>query len=84
MRSTPRSQRGQSILVVVEADAPELADAAANKLADALKQDTGEFSAISQPAGGPFFEHNGLLFLPTDTVLSTTGQLVQARPLVKS
>jgi len=75
-------QRGQSILVVVEADAPELADAAADKLADALKQEPREFGAVSQPAGGPFFEHNGLLFLPTDTVLSTTGQLVQARPLV--
>ncbi|HTH60598.1 MAG TPA: MMPL family transporter [Paraburkholderia sp.] len=75
-------QRGGSILVVVEADAPELADAAATKLADALKQDTEAFSGVSQPAGGPFFEHNGLLFLPTETVLSTTGQLVQARPLV--
>ena len=75
-------QRGQSLLVVVEADAPELADAAANKLADALKQAPREFSAVSQPAGGPFFEHNGLLFPSTAQVLSTTGQLVQARPLV--
>ncbi|TDV05091.1 MMPL family transporter [Paraburkholderia caballeronis] len=75
-------QRGQSLLVVVEADAPELADAAANRLADALKQDSSEFGAVSQPAGGPFFEHNGLLFPPVATVLSTTGQLVQARPLV--
>ncbi|HXZ07525.1 MAG TPA: MMPL family transporter, partial [Paraburkholderia sp.] len=75
-------QRGQSLLVVVEAQAPELADAAADKLAAALKQDPREFSAVSQPAGGPFFEHNGLLFPPTADVLSTTGQLVQARPLV--
>jgi uncharacterized protein len=75
-------QRGQSLLVVVEADAPELADAAADKLADALRQDPREFSEISQPAGGPFFEHNGLLFPSTASVLSTTGQLVQARPLV--
>ncbi|WP_322062119.1 MMPL family transporter [Paraburkholderia sp. J63] len=75
-------QRSSSLLVVVEAQAPELADAAAAKLADALKQDTREFSAVSQPAGGPFFEHNGLLFPSTQTVLSTTGQLVQARPLV--
>lgn len=75
-------QRGQSLLVVVEANAPELADAAADKLADALRQDPREFSAVSQPAGGPFFEHNGLLFPSTAEVLSTTGQLVQARPLV--
>ncbi|HKT97072.1 MAG TPA: MMPL family transporter, partial [Paraburkholderia sp.] len=75
-------QRSSSLLVVVQAQAPELADAAADKLADALKQDSREFSAVSQPAGGPFFEHNGLLFPSTQTVLSTTGQLVQARPLV--
>lgn len=75
-------QRASSLLVVVQADAPELADAAADKLAQALKQDTREFSSVSQPAGGPFFEHNGLLFPSTQTVLSTTGQLVQARPLV--
>ena len=75
-------QRDQALLVVVEADAPELADAAANRLAAALKQHPREFSAVSQPAGGAFFEHNGLLFLPTPTVLSTTGQLIQARPLV--
>jgi hopanoid biosynthesis associated RND transporter like protein HpnN len=75
-------QRASSLLVVVEADAPELADAAAAKLAQALQADSREFSAVSQPAGGPFFQHNGLLFPPTATVLSTTGQLVQARPLV--
>ncbi|QGZ63844.1 hopanoid transporter HpnN [Paraburkholderia acidisoli] len=75
-------QRASSLLVVVQADAPELADAAADKLAQALKQDTREFSSVSQPAGGPFFEHNGLLFPSTQTVLTTTGQLVQARPLV--
>jgi uncharacterized protein len=75
-------QRGQSLLVVVEAQAPELADAAADKLADALRQDPREFSEVSQPAGGSFFEHNGLLFPSTANVLSTTGQLVQARPLV--
>lgn len=75
-------QRDQALLVVVEADVPEFADAAANKLAGALRANAREFSAVTQPAGGPFFEHNGLLFLPTPTVLSTTGQLVQARPLV--
>ncbi|OTP65634.1 Hopanoid-associated RND transporter, HpnN [Caballeronia sordidicola] len=37
-----------------------------------------------QPAGGPFFERNGLLFLPLDEVRSTTTQLVQARPLVNA
>ncbi len=76
--------RGQTVLVVVEARAPEFADAAANALTAALKADPKEFVAVSQPAGGPFFEHNGLLFPSTDEVLSTTSQLVQSRPLVNA
>ena len=57
--------RGQTVLVVVEARAPEFADAAANALTAALKPSEG-FIAVSQPAGGPFFEHNGLLFPSTE------------------
>lgn len=77
-------QRTQTVLVVVEADAPEFADTAADELAASLKKDTSEFSSVTQPAGGPFFQHNGLLFLPVNDVLNTTGQLVQARPLVNA
>ena len=77
-------QRAQTLLVVVEANAPEFADAAADALAAKLQTNPKEFAAVTQPAGGPFFEHNGLLFLPPDEVQSTTGQLAQARPLVNS
>ncbi|HEY1998219.1 MMPL family transporter [Paraburkholderia sp.] len=77
-------QRGQTILVVVEARAPEYADAAANELTAALKSQPKEFVAVSQPAGGKFFERNGLLFPSLEDVQSTTGQLVQSRPLVNT
>ncbi|MGF6721568.1 hopanoid biosynthesis associated RND transporter like protein HpnN [Paraburkholderia sp. GAS41] len=77
-------QRGQTVLVVVEARAPEFADAAANTLTAALKSQPKEFVAVTQPAGGPFFEHNGLLFPSLDEVQSTTGQLVQSRPLINA
>lgn len=77
-------QRTQTVLVVVEADAPEFADTAADELAASLKKDTSEFGSVTQPAGGPFFQHNGLLFLSVNDVLNTTGQLVQARPLVNA
>ncbi|SMG58489.1 hopanoid transporter HpnN [Paraburkholderia susongensis] len=76
--------RGDTVLVVVEARAPEFADAAANALSAALRADPKEFTSVSQPAGGPFFEHNGLLFPSTDEVMSTTSQLVQSRPLVNA
>ena len=77
-------QRAQTLLVVVEANAPEFADAAADALAAHLQNEPKEFASVTQPAGGPFFEHNGLLFLPVDEVQSTTGQLAQARPLVNA
>ncbi|RDK02101.1 MMPL family transporter [Paraburkholderia lacunae] len=77
-------ERGQTVLVVVEARAPEFADAAANALTAALRADSKEFVAVTQPSGGPFFEHNGLLFPSTDEVLSTTSQLIQSRPLVNA
>ncbi|TGT11984.1 RND transporter, partial [Mesorhizobium sp. M3A.F.Ca.ET.174.01.1.1] len=76
--------RGDTVLVVVEARAPEFADAAAGALTAALKAEPKEFVAVSQPAGGPFFEHNGLLFPSTEEVMSTTSQLVQSRPLVNT
>jgi len=77
-------QRAQTVLVVVEARAPEFADVAAGLLTTALQKQPKEFVSAVQPAGGPFFEHNGLLFLPLDEVQSTTTQLVQARPLVNA
>jgi hopanoid biosynthesis associated RND transporter like protein HpnN len=77
-------QRGGSILVVVEADAPEFADTAATDLADTLRKDTKQFVSVTLPTGGSFFEHNGLLFLPVHDVQSTTTQLVQARPLLNA
>ncbi|WP_321929734.1 hopanoid transporter HpnN [Paraburkholderia guartelaensis] len=75
-------QRGGSILVVVESNAPEFADTAASELASALRKDTDRFVAVTQPGAGPFFAHNGLLFLPLRDVQSTTSQLTQARPLL--
>ena len=79
-------QRDETILAVVEAGAPEMADAAADALAAALSSPAHrtQIGAVSQPGGGPLFQHDGMLFLPTDNVASTTSQLAQARPLVNT
>ena len=79
-------QRGETILAVVEAPAPELADAAADALANGLKAPAyaSTIGSVSQPAGGPLFEHNGLLFLSTRELTDTTSQLAQARPLINT
>lgn len=77
-------QRNQTILAVVEAPAPEFAGAAADALAEGLRRETeaGRIGQVSEPAGGPLFEHDGLLFLPEQDVATTTAQLASARPLI--
>jgi uncharacterized protein len=77
-------QRGGSILVVVESGSPEFADTAASELANALRKNTRQFTAVTQPGAGPFFDHNGLLFLSLHDVQSTTSQLTQARSLLNA
>jgi hypothetical protein len=80
MRTFPQPD----ILVIVDAAAPELAEAASNKLAQALATRSDLLRGIHQLDSGPFFEQNGLLFLPTEEVTRITGGLAQAKPLVQT
>ena len=77
-------QRDKMILAVVQAPAKELADAAANELADALRQQPNRFKAVGQPGSGAFFERNGLLFADTASVNDMADKLTQARPLLNN
>ena len=71
------------ILAVVEAPTPEFAGAAGAMVAAKLGTDHRNFEAVQQLGGGPFFERNGLLFLPTAEVQQATGQFGEAAPLVE-
>lgn len=73
--------KNETILAVVEAPTPELARQAAAALEKKLLPQTDRFLSIKQPAGGPFFDNNGLLFLPTQEVAKQTNQLASAAPL---
>jgi uncharacterized protein len=75
-------QRDGTILAVIDARTPELAEAAAGRLADRLSQDKALFTSVRQPGGGAFFQQNGLLFQSTEDVGKTTGQLTEASPLL--
>jgi uncharacterized protein len=72
------------ILVVVNAPTPELVSQASTKLTEALATRSDRFHAVVQPQGGPFFERNGLLYLPTGEVERLTSDLAQAGPLLQS
>jgi hopanoid biosynthesis associated RND transporter like protein HpnN len=75
-------QQVDTLLVVVDGATPELADAGAKRLTAALAGDHQHFAAVHETEGGPFFEHNGLLFLSTDDVQHTTEQLIRAQPFL--
>ncbi|MFC0239975.1 hopanoid transporter HpnN [Rhodopseudomonas telluris] len=71
------------ILTVVEAPTPEFANAAAAALFQKLSSNTKNFESVKRLGGGPFFDRNGLLFLPTEEVAKITGQFQSAVPLIE-
>lgn len=70
-----------TILAVVEAPTPEQARQAADALEQKLLPQTDRFIWVRRPGGGPFFDANGLLFLPTPEVAKQTSQLASAAPI---
>jgi hopanoid biosynthesis associated RND transporter like protein HpnN len=74
--------RNESILAVVNAPTIEMAAAATSALAARLTEQKELFPVVRQLGSGPFFERNGLLFLPTAEVKRTTEGLAQAEQLI--
>ena len=75
--------RERSILAVVEASTPELANTASSALAKKLAGDSKHFEAVQPLGSGEFFEKNGLLFLSTEEVGKLTSQFSSAAPLIE-
>jgi hopanoid biosynthesis associated RND transporter like protein HpnN len=72
------------ILVVLDAPTSELASQASAALVAKLSGQKELFHYISEAGGGPFFEKNGLLFLPTHQVIETTRMLGEAKPILQA
>ncbi|MCC7347114.1 MAG: MMPL family transporter [Variibacter sp.] len=76
--------RHDSILMVVEAPTPELVAQATAALTAKLQESPNLFRSVHIAGGGPFFEQNGLLYLPTQEVegvarnLGMAGQIIGA------
>jgi hopanoid biosynthesis associated RND transporter like protein HpnN len=77
-------QNANLLAVVIDGATGELADDAAQLLADALRAEPQFFASVRRPDGGPFFDQNGLLFLSVDELQSISQQLVAAQPLLGS
>lgn len=70
------------IAIIVDGKTPELAEDAAMRLSQALREDTANFSLVARPDGGDFFDRHGLLFASLDEVNETTQKLIDAQPLL--
>jgi uncharacterized protein len=76
-------QQANSILAVVSAPTPELVDAAAQKLTDALSPQHSLFRSVEEEGRGKFFERNGLLYASTSELASRMQKLSRAAPLIR-
>ncbi len=75
-------QNTDTMLVVIDGRTPELAEAAAARLASALTADQTHFRHVQRPDGGAFFAKEGLLFQSTAEVKATTDQLIKSQPFL--
>ncbi len=71
-----------AILVVVDGATPELAEHAAQQLADRIAHAPTHFHRASRLDGGPFFARAGLLYGSQQDVARTTADMVAAQPLL--
>ena len=70
-------------MAVVSAPTPELADAAAQKLTDALSTEHSLFRSVDEEGSGKFFARNGLLYPSTSELASRMQKLGRAAPLIR-
>jgi len=74
----------ESILAVIDAPTSELVSQATTALIEKLAGQKDLFRSFVEAGGGPFFQKNGLLFLPTQEVVGLTKKLGEAKPLIQT
>jgi len=72
-----------TIIAVIDAPTPELAEGAAGALAARLAQQTSVFRSVEAPQGGQFLAQNGLLFASVEQLTKQTTMLSQAQRLIQ-
>lgn len=75
-------QKSSLLVVVVDGDTPDAAEAAAEALNLKLLAMTERFSEVVRPDRIPFFLKNGLLLLSKDEMNTLLNQMIQAQPML--
>jgi hopanoid biosynthesis associated RND transporter like protein HpnN len=71
-----------AMLVVIDAETPELARDAADQMVEQLRAQTDQFSDAFIPGGGDFFERNGLLYRSIDDLYDFTDHMAEVQPIL--
>jgi uncharacterized protein len=74
----------ETILAVIDAPTSELATQATAALIQKLSDQKDLFRTIIEAGGGPFFQKNGLLFVPTEEVVQITKKLGEGKPVIQA
>jgi len=77
-------QRVDQIIIVIDGATAELAESAAQRLTERLKTRPGLFESVVRPDGGPYFNQNGLMFLPVPELQRTVQDLYKAQPFLST
>jgi hopanoid biosynthesis associated RND transporter like protein HpnN len=75
-------QLSDTIVVVIQAETPELATNARVRLARGLREEKTLFKDVYEPGGGVFFEKNGLLYLSEEELEDFADKITAAQPLI--
>ena len=75
-------QNRDLLVAVIDADIPEEADVTAEALASAAARDPAHFRTVSRPDASPYFDRNGLLFLPTSELGPLMDRTIDAQPFL--
>ncbi|MCU0945579.1 MAG: MMPL family transporter, partial [Rubritepida sp.] len=75
-------QRSDLIVAVLDGAEPWALDAAAERLAEALRAEPALFRSVRRPDSGEFWDRNGLLYLELAEVQAVTERLIEAQPLL--
>ncbi len=71
-----------ALLVLVDAETPELSRRAAVKLAHRMRRRPEYFADVYMPGGGSFFERNGLLYQTPEQLDEFADQMAEVQPLI--
>src|SRR5713226_5933881 len=74
----------ETILAIIDAPTSELATQATAAVIQKLSDQKDHFHSILEAGGGPFFQKNALLFLPTEEVVALTKKLGEGRPVIQT